>query len=433
MKKNNIYLISRFQITIWTIVLFCICAPILSGQQTRYSLLGNKPEIVLPFEYHQGFIIVDLVFQKMIPLRFIVDTGAENTILLKREYASMMQLKYHKKIQLHGSDMSRTLYAFICNGTFLQLVNTETVRHNIIVLEVDHLFLEEYIGTKVDGILGAEFFKGYILKIDYSRALITISDPLKYRYSDVKNYHKYDIDIVNNKPYLDCITEVQANVPIKTKMLIDTGAGLTALFHNNTDSLLKTPESILKGTLGKGLGGDIEGFTGKIHRLSLGDIEFTNMISSFQDLDNSMISPDKIVRNGIIGNLLLERFDVVFDLYKSNLYLKPKKNYNKDFEFDKSGMTIFAFGENLKEFYVKYVIKDSPADEVDIRPGDIILKVNIWSRRWYSLRRLNKKFIGDSGKKVKLKIQRGGEVLIKTIVLRDLFEKTESSKSSKKS
>ena len=391
------------------------------AQSFPLNLLGPSAEVTIPFEYHQGFIVVDIIFQKMVPLRFILDTGAENTILLKKEYAVMMNMTYQKKIQLLGSDMSKPIFAYICNGSFLQLANTQTVRHNIIVLEEEHLFLEEYLGTKVDGILGAEFIKGHILRIDYKRYNIVLSDPKKYDFDRLNKYHKYDIEIINSKPYLNCVTEVISGHPTNTKLLLDTGAGLSAMFHNNTDTLLDLPAQIVKGSLGKGLGGEIEGFSGKIHQLTIGKLKFTNMISSFQDLDELYIKPDKVVRNGLLGNVLFERFDIVFDLANSKLYLDPKKNYNKDFEFDKSGMTIFAFGKNLDQYYVKYVLKDSPAFESGIFSGDIITKVGCWSRRWFTLRQLNKKFIGKTGKKVKITIKRNNVDLKKTIVLRDLF------------
>ncbi|MBC7884907.1 MAG: aspartyl protease family protein [Saprospiraceae bacterium] len=421
MFKNIPYGISRKYMFISFLYLF-FCPFLCKSEQFPINLLGNSSEVVIPFSYHQGFIVVDLVFQKLIPLKFILDTGAENTILLKKEYAEMMQITYHKKINILGSDMSQTVQAYICNGTFLQLVNTQTIRQNIIVLEKDHLFLEEYIGTKIDGILGAEFFRGLVMKIDYNSSQVTLSDPAKYNYSKLDRYHSYDIDIVDSKPYLNCITEVKPGHPTKTKLLIDTGAGLTALFHNNTDSLLSLPVQIVKGSLGKGLGGDIEGYAGKIHSLKFGTLEFNNLISSFQALDDAMLSPEKIIRNGLVGNLLLERFVVIIDLLRSKLYLKPNKNYNKDFEFDKSGMTIFAFGEDLNQYYVKYVIDNSPAMEADIRPGDIILKVGFWSRRWLSLMQINRKLIGKNGKKVRLKIKRNNEVFTKTIILRDIFE-----------
>ncbi len=133
----------------------------------NHPLLGSQNEIVLPFDYHQGFIIVDIIFHKKIPLKFILDTGAENTVLLKKQYAEILKIPYSKRIKLLGSDMNRDVFARVCNSIYLQLVNTQTIKSNIIVLEEDMVFLEEFIGKPIDGILGAEFFRGLILKINY--------------------------------------------------------------------------------------------------------------------------------------------------------------------------------------------------------------------------------------------------------------------------
>lgn len=403
------------------ILILFYCPWSMSGQIPKSYVFGESDQIVLPVTYINGFIIVDVIFQKILPLKFILDTGAENTILLKREYAEMLNIPFHKKIKLMGADMSEEVNAYICNGTFIQLTNTRSVRHNIIVLEKDYLFLEEYIGTQVDGILGAEFFKDLILKIDYKLSTLTIYDPEKYNYSRLKNYVNYDISIINNKPYLYCVTEPKAGTLINTLLLVDTGAGLTALFHHNTDTLLQLSGQIINGSLGKGLGGDIEGFTGKIHKLHMGKLYFNNLLSSFQDLDESLIQPDRVTRNGLLGNLLLERFDVVLDLKKAKLFLKPHKGYNKTFEFDKSGLTLFAYGENLNQYYIKYVIEKSPAGEAGLMPGDIVMKIGHWSYKWYDLRRINKILSGRTGKTIQLKIRRGEQILNKKIILRDLF------------
>ncbi|MBL0101742.1 MAG: retropepsin-like domain-containing protein [Saprospiraceae bacterium] len=235
------------------ILILFYCPWSMSGQIPKSYVFGESDQIVLPVTYINGFIIVDVIFQKILPLKFILDTGAENTILLKREYAEMLNIPFHKKIKLMGADMSEEVNAYICNGTFIQLTNTRSVRHNIIVLEKDYLFLEEYIGTQVDGILGAEFFKDLILKIDYKLSTLTIHDPEKFNYSRLKNYVNYDISIINNKPYLYCVTEPKAGTLINTLLLVDTGAGLTALFHHNTDTLLQLSGQIINGSLGKGL------------------------------------------------------------------------------------------------------------------------------------------------------------------------------------
>ncbi|MBL0027495.1 MAG: PDZ domain-containing protein [Saprospiraceae bacterium] len=395
---------------------------VLDGQLMKSYLLEEFDDITVPFAYSNGFIIIDVIFQKVLPLKFILDTGAENTILLKREYSDFLKVPYHKKIVLYGSDMSEEVTAYVCNGTYLQFFNTRSVRHNILVLEKDFVHLEEYVGSKVDGIIGAEFFKGMIIKIDFRKDELTLIDPRKFSKSSTKTYIPFDIEIINSKPYLNCVTEVKNGLEVKTKLLLDTGAALTALFHHNTDTLLNASGSIVKGSLGKGLGGDIEGFSGRIHRLNLGELYFNNLISSFQDLDSSLIKPEKVTRNGIIGTLLLERFDVIIDFATPKLYLRPKKNYNKAFEFDRSGLTVFAFGPGLNKYYVKYVTDNSPAAEADIRPGDIIHKIGCWSYRWYSLRQVNHVLSGKIGKKVKIQIKRGEEKLKKEFILRDLFK-----------
>lgn len=393
----------------------------IQGQFTKSYLLGEYEEIVVPFTYANGFILVDVIFQRLLPLKFIVDTGAENSILLKKEYTDLLKTPYHKKIKLYGSDLSDEVTAYVCNGTYLQFLNSRSVRHNILVLENDFVHLDEYIGTRVDGILGAEFFKGLIIKIDYKKFELVLIDPSKFNKSRVKNYEVLDIEIINSKPYLKSVTEVKAGLKVKTRLLIDTGAALTALFHHNTDSLLNTSGLIVKGSLGKGLGGDIEGFSGRIHRLQIGQFNFNNLLSSFQEIDSLLLGPEKVVRNGLIGNMLLERFEVFIDFHEAKLYLKAKKNYNKDFEYDKSGMTVFAYGNTLNKYYVRYVTENSPASDADIRPGDIILKIGLFSYKWYSLRQLNGVFSSRNGRRVKLKLKRGDEILIKELVLRDLF------------
>ncbi|MBK9256396.1 MAG: aspartyl protease family protein [Saprospiraceae bacterium] len=391
-------------------------------QQLSRDVLGSQDKIVIPYSYFHGFIVLDVVFQKMLPLRFILDTGAEHSILLKKEYPDMLRLGPSKRIRLYGSDMSSELYALIYRNTFLQLANTQTIKHDVIVLEEDFLKLEEFVGTSIDGILGAEFFRGLILQIDYKKQHIIIHRPSAFQYNKLDDFEKLEMDIIANKPYLNCITEVSKGKSVKTKLLVDTGAALTVLFHNNTDSLLAVPDVVVKGNLGKGLGGDIEGYTGKVHKLTINNLMFVNMLSSFQDLENVMLEELKLKRNGLLGNLFLERFSVVFDFSKSHIYLKPGKNYNKEFEYDKSGLTVFAFGKDLNQFYVKYVMAGSPADEAGIKPGDIIKKIGFWSYKWFTLTSIHKKMMGKPGKKVKFTLLRDGKTLKKELTLRDLFD-----------
>jgi hypothetical protein len=416
--RRTLFQVSTF---VW-VLLFLVSNQNTAYAQTIKDVHNNKvAQVEIPFKYINGFIVLDVVFQKIIPLRFVFDTGAENTILFKREYAELLRIPYQKRIKIIGSDMSSEIFANVCHSVFLQVTNLQAVKYNMIVLEEDYLYLEEYIGSSIDGILGADFFKNFVVKIDYKREVLTLIDPMHFRKDVVKKYHDFDIEVINKKPYLTCTAEVNPGFPTQTRLLLDTGAGISAIFHHNSDSLLMLKNQIVKGNLGKGLGGDIEGFSGKIHSLRFGELQFTNMVTSFQAIDDVLINKDKLVKNGLIGNLILERFDVVIDFVGQKLYLKPNKNYNKDFEYDKSGLTFFAFGPNLRQYYVKYVMEQSPAAEAGFMEGDVIVGIGRWSYKWYSLNKLNRIMSGKAGTTIKLKIKRDGKILKKEFDLRSLF------------
>lgn len=408
------------------ILFVCLVAmqPVVLPAQTGANrLLGDKRELEVPFEYRNGFIVVQLVLQKLLPMRFIIDTGAENTILLKRNYAEALRLPYHKTIRLLGADMSREVNAFVSNGAYIQLINAPAVRHNIIILEDEYLTLEEYIGTKVDGILGAEFFRDMVMKIDYRRQMIVLSGAGRYSQKQLSKYKSFDLEIIGRKPYLMCEAEVNPGDTVTLRMLIDTGAALSVLFHHNTDSLLRYRGDIVKGSLGKGLGGNIEGFSGKIHRFSLGSFIFRNMISSFQLLDETTLRQEQLTRNGLIGNLMLSRFDIILDLADRKMHVKAHKKYNEDFKFDKSGLTLFAFGPQLNQYYVRHIVEGSPAEEAGFQEGDVILKMGCWPSRMLNLQQINHRLSGKPGKKLSFIIRREGVKIPKSIVLRELFSR----------
>jgi hypothetical protein len=161
------------------------------------------------------------------------------------------------------------------------------------------------------------------------------------------------------------------------------------------------------------LSGVLRGFRGKTQRLDLGKYQFTDIATSFQDLniDSTTISRD-IVRNGILGNTFLSRFTVIIDYNKEELYLKAKGKYNKKFDFDKSGLTLFSVGQNLDQYYVVAVLVDSPAYRADIKPGDLIYKLGRRRTINMSLQAIMYKLSRKTGKKIKMTIIRD-EVYLK--------------------
>lgn len=395
----------------------------LTGQRLGIDILDGKSSVEIPFQLQNGFITVDLSFDNKLGLTFIFDTGADNTILFHKAYADLLGIQYSKKIEIKGSDLRESQFALIARNIPLRLQNQIAVPRDVLILEEALQLFQESLGFDIDGILGGSFFRGLVVELDYTRKKIRLYHPTQFKLKK-KGYTSFDIEVIANKPYIYTKSIVNPRDTTRTKLLIDTGAAIPYLLHANTDSSIVLPDYVINGTIGHGLSGNLVGFMGKIHGLSFGPFEFNNIITLFQDLSDIETKKVELIRNGILGNELLSRFSIYIDYLNKKLYAKPRKKYNKNFKYDKSGLIIFAFGPDLNQFYVKDVFPNTPAAEVGILPGDIIKKVGIWKSTGLTLDKIVELLQRKDGKKIKMKLERDGVEIKKQFILRDLFQES---------
>ncbi len=370
------------------------------------DLLDRDGREKVDFKMEQGFIVVKVWLQGIIPLKMIFDTGAENTILFDKEIDQLLGIEFERQIPIMGSDLDSVLIANIARRVKMRLEGCESVNRDIIVLENNNLLLREKLGIEVNGIIGGSFFSNLVVKIDYSKKEILLQHPNKFK-PPKKNYQKFDMDIRSSKPYLVADLTIREGTTIPVRLLMDTGAALAFLIHTNTDSALTLPGKIMLGHLGYGLSGVLKGYLGKSRKLQLGSFEFHDIATSFQDLDiDTSRTRRTLIRNGILGNTFLSRFKVIIDYNREALYLRGGRKYNKEFEFDKSGLTIFAIGSQLNQYYVVAVLIDSPAYRADIRPGDLIYKLGQRKTQHMTLQDITRKLSRRTGKKIKVTLIR---------------------------
>lgn len=385
----------------------------------QLDLLGGKKKAVIPFRYVHNFIVVEARIYGIIPLEFIFDTGAEHIILFKREYTDLLNVPYEKRVPVLGSDMSREIYALIARNGVIEVKGLESKPYDFLVLEDDYFNLDEMIGTPIAGLIGGGFFRNLIINIDYKKKQIVLYDPAHFEAPD--NYVSIPIRIKAGKPYIIAEAGLQDGTGVQVDLLVDTGAGVPLLLHTNSHPSLHLPEKYIKGKLGIGLGGYLEGYIGRIQSLSVGDFEIPGVLTSFQNVDESWLMDEDKYRNGIMGNELLSRFNVFFDYIHGLLLLKPNNPKYKPFNMDRSGLIIFAFGLEFNQFVIHDIIEDSPAAAADLRPDDIITRIRGTSSKYFNLDAINQILQKQPGTKIRLHILRGKETIHKELVLRDLI------------
>jgi predicted aspartyl protease len=398
------------------LLFFCTFLP-LKAQIPGFYMQKNAKKIEIPFELQDNFIVVKVLFEGVFPLKFIIDTGAEHTILTKKEITNLLNVPYEHERTVFGTDMKTSVKAYIVRKIRLDLT-TLTLVKDILVLEEDYFKLDQFAGLEIHGIIGAEAFKGYILKIDYQKQILTIYDPSVFKPSDHKNYEVLPIEINRSKPYLNTTAQISGDTTVPMKLLLDTGAGLALLLHTYSNPLIVMPPKVIKGSIGNGLGGEIEGYIGRVTLLTIGKSNLQNVISHFQELHTESDSNYILNRNGLIGGDLLHRFTVIFDFSREKLYLKPNKYIKNLFEYDKSGVIPIATGLSLNQFIVYDVLPNTPGEAVGILRGDELIRIGWIPAKLLNLAIINNVFQGKEGKKVTIVIKRNGVKMKKVIRLR---------------
>lgn len=122
-----------------------------------------------PFQFREGFIWVEVsVAQTNTPLNFLVDTGAEVSVVDQRLVESL-GFKLGQRVRVTGVQTTTV-------GFWPQRMNAIVggVALPPDLLAIDLGKLSRTCTTPVDGLLGADFFRGKVVQIDFQAQVIRL-------------------------------------------------------------------------------------------------------------------------------------------------------------------------------------------------------------------------------------------------------------------
>lgn len=387
---------------------------------TGTHCFARAPELTIPFQVINNFIIINLKVNGSPEMKFIYDSGSEHSLFFDKDVATVFQISTGRPIRVFGSDLSKPIDAFIGKAVNFESTENQTVQADIIILDENIFHLDEYSGLPISGIIGNSFFRNKILEIDYDGLKLKIYsqnqiNPIKAGFKEIASHW------LKGKPYLKATIHFNSNTNKEGDILFDSGASVGLLLYKNYLDTSMIPHKLIPGSIGMGLGGPIEGFLGRIHRLEMDWVEEQNVITNFQQLDSATLENDQSKKLGIVGNSLISKYNVFLDFSSQKIYLKKNRFGKRTPHIDRSGLFIIASGVNLNEFTIKEIIVNSPAMKVGLLPGDRIIRINGFSGRNYTLGELNRKFSRTGRKKVTLTVLRAGKKHKYTFWLKDII------------
>ena len=253
-----------------------------------------------PFQFREGLLWVEVTMpQSEKPLNFLLDTGA-GVSAINLNTAKRIGLKLGPEVEVHGVETTLT-------GYWQQRVSAKVgeMRLPTEYIAVDLEKLSRSCERPVDGLIGADFFRGRVVQIDFDAQRILI---LKSAKSEI-----FDEALPLDLRSCGMRTPIKVNDHQHQWVRLDTGCA-TPLQWVTSD----VPPEQCTGTR-KAIGLTTVSIPQTTTTVGLGGPEFTNVPTG---LHKTAIFPGEA---GLLGNGLLSHFSAVtIDAKARRLILKRR-------------------------------------------------------------------------------------------------------------
>jgi hypothetical protein len=395
----------------YIIILFCLTSATFSQRLYEdgfWFRRDNKKRHRVPFEHVNNLIIIPVSINDSRPLKFIFDTGVRTTLVTELSAKDELIIRDAQKKRVYGLGEGEPLEAYHSESNSMKTrrINGKDITINVLMENIFHL--SEKLGVDVNGLIGYDLIKNFIVEINYSSKILTFHNPEYFRMKSKKT-DTLPITLYKNKPYTKGAVTLKNNETIPVNLLIDTGASDALWLFATSNDRITIPQKSIKVYLGKGLNGDVNGYKGRISELQFGAYSFSNLVTSFPDSISINYTIFQDGRNGTLGAETLRRFRVFLDYQNNAIYLRPNSKYDEPFTYNMSGFEVSNPIPGLPVFVVTDIIKNSPADEAGMEIGDQVISINNTRISKFDLNEIYEILHGKKGKKLHIRINRNGE------------------------
>jgi predicted aspartyl protease len=358
---------------LWLLALVSVVALCAAGQgqgakrdTAARTPAASQAVAQIPIELSGNEVFLQLRVNGSEPLWFGLDTGAGGTVISTETVEALgLKLEGSHRTQGAGGHVPSSTVRGVrldIGGARLEDLSVQTIALTSI---------ENAMGHKMDGILGAEFFRRYVVELDYENQRVGVYEPAGFEYRGGGESLPLTFEL--NHPYVRAKVAMPGREPVEGKFVLDTGSNFPLILLDTfvrEKRLAESNPKTLKVT-GRGVGGEVTMPVGRTGRLTLGSYSLENPVTSFPQTG-------WFAREGAAGNIggaVLRRFKVTFDYSRGRIFLEPNKRFNEPFEYDMSGLQIVTESPAFKTVTVLRILPDSPAAEAGLRQGDEIVSI----------------------------------------------------------
>ena len=360
-----------------------------------FAFPAGRAAVDVPFELYNGHLFVSVMLNGKGPFRMLFDS-ASNSVLLPKTASAIglaptgaepnVGAVRVERVDVGGVLLERAAFATADLGDFLRRVEGM---------------------TDIAGVIGFEIFKRLPVKLDYQRARATLFDPARFRYAGAG----VRVPVEFRAQQVTVRGRVDGDAGL---FLVNTGnRGSLTLSQSFVDdhNLRERYASKTEAVYGASIAGPLRATLARVRTLELGEVTIDQPVTMLSLTDAGALAERDVA--GSVGNGILMRFAVTFDLPGGALYFEKAAAAGAD-AWDRAGVWIER-GE--RGFDVVHVVAGGPAAAAGVAPGDVIVAIDGKPWTGVALSKLRNDLAAAPGRKVRLRMQGGTE---RTITLKDL-------------
>lgn len=316
------------------IMISCAVSPAASSD-VRFASGGAA--LSIPFRLYNNHIYLQVGVNGSGPLWFLLDTGAVNIINARHAQALGLRLTQAGRAAGVGEGSVEVSRA---EGVSYALPGVTVSRQKFAVLSLENvegcsdrveadssggvtLRRQALSGAErqpLDGVLGDEFFRLFVVEIDYAARSINLHEPRGYRYGG--RGEVVPLEVRQRYAFVRAAIKPPKGPPAAGLFMVDSGA-VNALTLSRPfverNGLLPPADRTTPFEL-CGIGGGSAARIGSLDSLRLGGFTVEKPVTIFSQAGEGVLAGSDF--DGLIGGAILRRFHVVFDYTRGRMILE---------------------------------------------------------------------------------------------------------------
>lgn len=326
------------------------------------------PEGAIEMKYNRH-LYFKVMLRDSIPARMIFDTGSSNLLIDSTFYASTFgEGNNLRRAMLGGAGDGHELTTLDASGWSYSVGEESQTEQMAIIMN-----LRKILGDGADGLFGMPFMRGKRVEFNYAGGY------MRFLATDEKigeDFTAIQCKKLDNTERIIIPLQVTFSdgYTLNGNFLLDTGMPDELSLNSATANRLKAEGHLagarrMKFEVG-GIGGSRVDNYLKTKRITIGDKSINDIRITYSENETGALADSRY--DGLVGNAIFARFDVIIDFTNWGIYLRPNNNFDKP----QPNFYSMAFTSSGDHWTVNALLEGGNAERAGLRQGDRIEAIN---------------------------------------------------------